>query len=96
MAYTKECQNCGKTFETLNYRQKHCSHTCANQHRENAGFDTTLNWKRSATNKWVWQCPYNKECECYGRRCNKCGWNPEVAKARTEAIMGKMCGEHGK
>lgn len=41
----------------------------------------------------VFQCPYNEACSCdpKKRRCNRCGWNPNVAKARLE----KTCHNRG-
>ena len=41
----------------------------------------------------VFQCPYNEACSCdpKKRRCNRCGWNPDVAKARLE----KTCYKRG-
>jgi hypothetical protein len=33
-------------------------------------------------------CLYNDGVVCYTPNCAKCGWNPEVAKKRTEASNG--------
>lgn len=40
----------------------------------------------------VFQCPYNEECSCDPSRrfCERCGWNPAVAKARLERICKKL------
>lgn len=27
-------------------------------------------------------CSYNKAIDCMENKCNRCGWNPEVAKER--------------
>ena len=31
-------------------------------------------------------CPYNDGVACEKANCESCGWNPKVAKARSEAI----------
>lgn len=31
-------------------------------------------------------CPHNAEVDCELRECDRCGWNPPVAKARLKAI----------
>lgn len=36
----------------------------------------------------------NVNCPETGRRCNKCGWNPEVTAKRKEAIRRKLGGRH--
>ena len=35
-------------------------------------------------------CPYNREVDCKTPKCDRCGWNPEVAKARMEDLIGGM------
>ena len=35
-------------------------------------------------------CPYNREVDCARHRCDRCGWNPEVAKERLETYIGGM------
>jgi hypothetical protein len=47
-----------------------------------------LEWNRSTTDESLWQCPYQRNVECSCRNCDRCGWNPEVAKARLDKIMG--------
>lgn len=32
-------------------------------------------------------CPYNEGCQCTKKDCWRCGFNPKVAKARTEKFM---------
>jgi hypothetical protein len=46
----------------------------------------------------MYQCPYAPAgaVECERKQCEKCGWNPEVAAARLEAIIEKMTGEKRK
>lgn len=38
----------------------------------------------------MYQCNYQEGVQCEKKNCHKCGWNPEVAKARLEAIIEKM------
>ena len=51
-------------------------------------YDESLEWKQ-ANDKTKWQCPYNEGVDCGFRKCIRCGWNPEVARARTEAYENK-------
>ena len=89
MAYEKVCPGCGITFRTDRDRQVFCSHKCSSTNRSMkcgmAHCDTSLNWKKI---NGVWVCPYKEEVGCTFRRCDVCGWNPEVAKARLDKIMG--------
>lgn len=87
-----KCQYCGK--EMIVYpsevdKRKYCSRNCANKGRfqcEKGEFDTSLAWERSSSDKSRWSCPYAVNVSCGMRVCSKCGWNPEVAKARLEAM----------
>lgn len=38
----------------------------------------------------MYQCEYQAFVECAKKECATCGWNPEVAQARLEAIKAKM------
>jgi hypothetical protein len=38
----------------------------------------------------MWECPYNKSVECSFRKCDRCGWNPEVAEQRRKEFMSKL------
>ena len=33
-------------------------------------------------------CPHNREVICDKPKCGRCGWNPQVEKARIRAIKG--------
>jgi hypothetical protein len=85
------CQGCGKVFMAERMTRMFCSHVCASTNRSRsagtASCDTSLEWKRTEGNHLVWECPYNKAVGCSFRKCDRCGWNPEVAKARLEKIM---------
>ena len=40
----------------------------------------------------VHDCLYNEGCRCGKMNCKRCGWNPKVAKARTEAYERRRGG----
>lgn len=35
-------------------------------------------------------CPHNHCVDCEVSECDRCGWNPKVAKARVEDMMRKL------
>lgn len=35
-------------------------------------------------------CPHNDALICERKNCGKCGWNPNVAKRRAEALLEKL------
>ena len=35
-------------------------------------------------------CPHNYEIDCDHAKCDRCGWNPEVAKKRIREAMKTM------
>ena len=35
-------------------------------------------------------CPFNYEVDCEAMKCDSCGWNPVVAKARLEKAVKNM------
>ena len=35
-------------------------------------------------------CPHNYEIDCEAMKCESCGWNPVVAKARLEEAVKNM------
>ena len=37
-------------------------------------------------------CPHNYEVDCEAMRCDTCGWNPVVSKARLEKAVKNMTG----
>ena len=41
-----------------------------------------------------YSCEYNPNVVCDVKVCEHCGWNPEVAKARLDAILKKMEEDH--
>lgn len=97
MIYEKTCPTCGTVFKTDRIVAKFCCHRCANSSVKFIGkekFDPDIEWYRVPTDKHKWQCPYETEVACKLRRCDKCGWNPEVAKERLEAYNRKYMEEH--
>lgn len=42
--------------------------------------------------KGPYQCPHNEACRCYVKECHKCGWHPNVAKARAERVQKEALG----
>lgn len=37
----------------------------------------------------VWVCPYNDGVDCSRKKCDSCGWNPDVSNERRAAVVGK-------
>lgn len=35
-------------------------------------------------------CPHNYEVDCEASKCDRCGWNPEVARKRVEEVIKNM------
>lgn len=88
----KVCPICGKVFETNKEDQIFCGIKCANsvgKRRKVESYDSSLEWQRVPSDQSLWQCPYQEWVACHSRYCNKCGWNPEVAKDRLEAVYEK-------
>ena len=77
MIHTKECPICHLKFKTEQVRRIYCSIQCSNR-RE----------RRKRKHSTEYECEYQMGIYCQERNCKKCGWNPEVAKARAERMMG--------
>ena len=79
------CEYCGKE---MNRKGIYCSKSCAAKAgwAIKLGVDLTYDWKKVSQN--TYECRYNPEVACESRICTKCGWNPEVAKARLDNLMG--------
>lgn len=87
MIYEKKCPYCGIEFKTDRENQIFCCLACVNKGRasnDRGNFDHSLEWKR---HHGKWDCPYQESVGCYVRNCDKCGWNPDVAKARLKKYM---------
>ena len=82
------CEYCGKTVITENMWEgrKFCDRACAAKGRNKPKqiyFGEVL--PRNPTGECVFQ---PESIECHRMNCDNCGWNPEVAKARLDKIMG--------
>jgi hypothetical protein len=80
------CSYCGKEkwVDPCHADQKFCSQECSHKGRtlEKEDFDNSFLWRKYGRDKWV--CPYSEGVTCERRICSKCGWYPDVAKARLE------------
>ena len=83
MAKLIPCGWCGQLFRSVRPSHLHCSKDCY------AAATYTANKKPVPVEL---ACPYNEQLVCAMHTCSKCGWNPEVSKARLEAILAKMKG----
>ena len=96
MIYEKTCPVCECNFRTTRENKEYCCHSCANKGRalkavNKGNYDESLDWFR---HDGRWECPYESAVSCEIRNCDKCGWNPEVAKARLEAYNKKWRESH--
>lgn len=81
--YEYICAYCGKVVQVrwLSQMQKFCSKSCS------ASYGNKL---RAGKEPKPGECIYQPESiMCDRRTCSRCGWNPEVAHARLEVILGK-------
>lgn len=91
--YEYTCAECGKVVQ-VRYKsltQKFCSRYCSLKHHNKTRSGTFWNdYKEPADNTIpTGECIFQPESiECYRRNCINCGWNPVVAKARLDKIMG--------
>ena len=46
-------------------------------------------WTKESTGK-LWNCQFQENVDCEDRNCANCGWNPEVAKARSRKILARL------
>lgn len=84
----KNCEYCGQPTNGQKYR--YCSRSCSARARNNVKpveVNTDLNWKETVGG--LYRCQYNMNVRCRDRDCANCGWNPEVAKARLQAVVEK-------
>ena len=71
------CPICDKEFVETRPGRKYCSRRCAN-------IAANRIKRERATKKRGMDCPYNNALVCSDRKCESCGWNPDVAKRRSE------------
>lgn len=74
------CLICGKEFVMTRPDRKFCSRDCAYVSASRAARAR----KRGEILENGTDCPYNKALVCSERKCDSCGWNPDVAKRRSE------------
>lgn len=87
------CPICNEQFTQKRPNMRFCSRRCANisanrAARVRAGCVPSEVRTKPNPADLATGCPYNGEIICDMRKCSKCGWNPEVAKRRTEALYG--------
>lgn len=51
-------------------------------------YDRTLKWTQGPSGRWI--CPYVVNVACSRRRCDRCGWHPQVAEERQQKIIGQL------
>ena len=73
------CAECGaKSIDNSpQQNKKFCSKRCLDRY-----YDKQRQKPKEA------ECKYNDGVLCARRKCEKCGWNPEVEKARKEKLSG--------
>ena len=79
--YVKSCENCGKQFETNYEHTRYCGYFCYCQAKR----------RRTKEARDNCHCPHNTEVICLDKKCEACGWNPEVAQRRLDKILGREC-----
>lgn len=83
--YEFNCAYCGtlKRVYRPHDASTFCSKSCAAKWRFEQKY-------RAEKVQAVFECVYQPESiMCDRKICSRCGWNPEVAKARLEEITGK-------
>ena len=74
------CPICDKEFVETRPGRKYCSHRCASIFANRVRREK----RRQAVKKCRIICKYNNGIVCDERKCESCGWNPDVAKRRSE------------
>ena len=74
------CIECGAKGIDRGIRQNaiYCSPKCNSRHR-----------KKMLKAMEKCKCKHNEYVICNDQKCDGCGWNPEVQKARKEKVYGK-------
>ena len=81
MAKMIPCGWCGRPFQSARKSHLYCSKDCCSA-------ATYVANKKPIPLELA--CPFNREVVCAMHTCSKCGWNPEVSKARLDAILAGM------
>ena len=74
------CVVCGAkvTDNSPTQNRKFCSTKCQYRYYERTRIKPTES-----------ECKYNSGVLCACKKCDKCGWNPKVEKARKEKLYGQ-------
>ena len=80
------CEVCGTEFVLTKPNKKYCTRKCAMIAAKRAKSE------RDKAETVVFDCPYNVAVQCSNRKCNSCGWNPYVAKRRSEMLSKNLKG----
>lgn len=84
---TFTCLTCGAEFTSPSIDAKYCSYRCS----------ARRNWieGRPQNTEEQFECPNNSGVICSKKECNRCGWNPDVATARSLKILEDMVAANG-
>lgn len=74
----RACPYCGTVFMPRSAKHQYCTSECCRRY-------TLEQAERPIPEEF--QCPHNNMIVCQVRRCGECGWNPVVARRRTERIL---------
>lgn len=88
------CEHCGRVFLSRSKDAKYCTRMCFINERFK-GPRKTKPKKEVCADK---TCPYNLYVCCDKQKCDQCGWNPKVAKARMaryQRVRNREVAEHG-
>lgn len=55
-------------------KRKYCSKQCSDYYHHKKRYSDS-------------PCKYNEGVVCVDHKCNRCGWNPDVARKRAEAMV---------
>lgn len=83
-----ECLDCGR--KTGSHGAQHDAQLEWNREVRDMSEQAKTDHKWEKAEGSFWKCRYQAHVRCADRNCAKCGWNPEVATARSAAILEKM------
>lgn len=73
------CANCGAKGidESHAQNKRFCCKECCDEYWQ----------KMRRSGREYEHCKYNEGVQCSERKCGNCGWNPKVAKKRSEEFL---------
>lgn len=89
-----KCPICNEMFVQKRPNMMFCSKNCAMASANRAararakGKEYKIKRKRYKRTVLKFECPHNGAIDCERKKCSTCGWNPDVAKMRLEALYG--------